>query len=61
MKKKWDCILIGRACIDILTQVDEYPPEDSKVVVAGWKQGGISSRKISVTARKYIAGGNTYY
>jgi sugar/nucleoside kinase (ribokinase family) len=40
MIKRWDCFLIGRACIDILTQVNKYPPEDSKVVVSGWKQVG---------------------
>jgi len=40
MEKKWDCILIGRACIDILTQVDDFPLEDSKVAVSGWRQEG---------------------
>jgi len=34
MKKRWDSILIGRACIDILTQVENFPPEDSIVVVS---------------------------
>lgn len=40
MNKKWDSILIGRACIDILTQVEKYPPEDSKTAVSGWQQVG---------------------
>jgi len=40
MNKKWDSILIGRACVDILTQIDTYPLEDSKVKVTGWKQVG---------------------
>jgi len=40
MKKRWDCILIGRACNDILTQIETFPPEDSKEVVSGWKQVG---------------------
>lgn len=40
MKKRWDSILIGRACVDIMTQVDEYPPEDTKVEVSEWKQMG---------------------
>jgi len=40
MKKRWDCIFIGRACIDILTQVENFPPEDLKVSVSGWQQVG---------------------
>ncbi len=40
MKKRWDSILIGRACIDILTQVANFPPEDSKIAVSGWQQVG---------------------
>ncbi|MFV1951092.1 MAG: carbohydrate kinase family protein [Nitrospinota bacterium] len=41
MEKNWDCITIGRACIDILTTVKKYPLEDSKIKVSKWiREGG---------------------
>jgi len=39
-EKRWDGILIGRACIDILTQVENFPSEDSKVAISEWQQVG---------------------